>query len=267
MWRNTLRSDWIRNVIQEFHSPSFRSENMLQFEALLLLGLIVARRAIPALEGRRRPVDRGVGAHGAGKRPACSALCRRDRADSGWTVERMVEQLLCPLQEKLAPGILNLMAADGSKDSGEPAHGRPIAVVMLVLMGPPVTSITRYQMAAGLSGFDISDHDRTRAQRSEFAIPRSHHRPVGRLSDLRKSRPRKSSSTAAAIFTALKWATITSVSAMARGIGSDCWKNTASTWPCCRSILALSQILKRRPEWRVVEDDGKRILLVRSTSR
>ena len=37
-----LRSDWIRNVIQEFQSPSFRSENMLQFEALLLIGLIVA---------------------------------------------------------------------------------------------------------------------------------------------------------------------------------------------------------------------------------
>jgi hypothetical protein len=37
-----LRSDWIRNVVQEFQSPSFRSENMLQFEALLLTGLIVA---------------------------------------------------------------------------------------------------------------------------------------------------------------------------------------------------------------------------------
>src|SRR5205085_434915 len=37
-----LRSDWIRNVVQEFQSPTFRSENMLQFEALLLIGLIVA---------------------------------------------------------------------------------------------------------------------------------------------------------------------------------------------------------------------------------
>jgi hypothetical protein len=33
-----LRSDWIRQVVQEFQSPSFRSENMLQFEILLVLG-------------------------------------------------------------------------------------------------------------------------------------------------------------------------------------------------------------------------------------
>ena len=42
MWLEYLRSDWIRNVVQEFQSPVFRSENMLQFEALLLIGLIVA---------------------------------------------------------------------------------------------------------------------------------------------------------------------------------------------------------------------------------
>jgi hypothetical protein len=34
-----LRSDWIRSVVQEFQSPSFRSENMLQFEVLLIVGL------------------------------------------------------------------------------------------------------------------------------------------------------------------------------------------------------------------------------------
>jgi hypothetical protein len=37
-----LRSDWIRNTIQEFQSPVFRSENVLQFEALMLLGLVAA---------------------------------------------------------------------------------------------------------------------------------------------------------------------------------------------------------------------------------
>lgn len=37
-----LRSDWIKNFIQEFMSPSFGNENMMQFEALLLLGLIAA---------------------------------------------------------------------------------------------------------------------------------------------------------------------------------------------------------------------------------
>src|SRR6266849_3016951 len=37
-----LRSDWIRKVVQEFQSPSFRDENMLQFEALLFVALIAA---------------------------------------------------------------------------------------------------------------------------------------------------------------------------------------------------------------------------------
>ena len=37
-----LRSDWIRDTIQEFQAPTFRSEGQLQFEALLLLGVMVA---------------------------------------------------------------------------------------------------------------------------------------------------------------------------------------------------------------------------------
>lgn len=34
-----LRSDWIKNMIQEFMSPSFRSSEMIQFEIVLLTGL------------------------------------------------------------------------------------------------------------------------------------------------------------------------------------------------------------------------------------
>jgi hypothetical protein len=37
-----LRSDWIKNIVQEFQAPTFRSEGQLQFEALLLAGLIVS---------------------------------------------------------------------------------------------------------------------------------------------------------------------------------------------------------------------------------
>ena len=36
-----LQSDWIKTMIQEFMSPTFRNENMMQFEALLMAGLIV----------------------------------------------------------------------------------------------------------------------------------------------------------------------------------------------------------------------------------
>jgi hypothetical protein len=37
-----LRSDWIRSVVQEFQAPNFRSENQLQYEALLIAGLMSA---------------------------------------------------------------------------------------------------------------------------------------------------------------------------------------------------------------------------------
>lgn len=37
-----LRSDWIRNVVQEFQAPTFRTENLRQFEILLFAGLITA---------------------------------------------------------------------------------------------------------------------------------------------------------------------------------------------------------------------------------
>ena len=37
-----LRSDWIKSVVAEFQSPSFRAENVLQFEIMLLVGLMVA---------------------------------------------------------------------------------------------------------------------------------------------------------------------------------------------------------------------------------
>jgi len=35
-----LRSDWIRNLVQEFQAPTFRSEGQLQFELLLVAGLV-----------------------------------------------------------------------------------------------------------------------------------------------------------------------------------------------------------------------------------
>ena len=36
-----LRADWIRNLVQEFQAPTFRSEGQLQFEGLLLIGLVL----------------------------------------------------------------------------------------------------------------------------------------------------------------------------------------------------------------------------------
>ena len=48
-----LRSDFIREVIQEFQAPTFRNENQLQYEALLLVGLMAAAVAL----SRRKVVE------------------------------------------------------------------------------------------------------------------------------------------------------------------------------------------------------------------
>jgi hypothetical protein len=48
-----LKSDWIRKSVEEFQSPSFRDETMLQFEILLIAGLFVAAAAAR----RRRVVE------------------------------------------------------------------------------------------------------------------------------------------------------------------------------------------------------------------
>lgn len=48
-----LRSDWIRNVVDEFQSPRFRSEYSLYFELLLFASLML----VPALLARRRVAE------------------------------------------------------------------------------------------------------------------------------------------------------------------------------------------------------------------
>src|SRR6185503_17294413 len=45
-----LSSSWIRQVVDEFQSPRFRSESMLQFEMLLFAGLAL----VPLLARQRR---------------------------------------------------------------------------------------------------------------------------------------------------------------------------------------------------------------------
>lgn len=48
-----LRSDWIRQVVDEFQSPRFRSESMMQFEILLFAGLTL----LPVFFIRHRVVE------------------------------------------------------------------------------------------------------------------------------------------------------------------------------------------------------------------
>ncbi|MGB9605655.1 MAG: hypothetical protein ACP5U2_05455 [Bryobacteraceae bacterium] len=52
-----LRSDWIRNVVDEFQSPKFRSEYSLYFELILFVALM----AVPSLLARQRVAEALLG--------------------------------------------------------------------------------------------------------------------------------------------------------------------------------------------------------------
>jgi hypothetical protein len=258
-----LRSDWIRNAVQEFQSPSFRSENMLQFEALLLIGLIVAGaqfRHWKVVEGlwivfwahmalgsvRHAPVFIVVAA------PIVAA--QLSVWWNHWTARVKMSSL---------PGILNLMAADAVKGFQRTSAWPAAVVVVLALMGPPVTTSQTIKWPQDFPDFVFP-----------VKIVHAH-------SDLiLQSR----------VLTTDQWADYLIYINPAQKvfidgrsdfygpeIGNDYIRLTNGSWDW-RQLLdkyrfnlallpvdsALVQILKLAPEWRVLEDDGKRIVLVRS---
>ena len=260
-----LRSDWIRNVIQEFQSPVFRSENMLQFEALMLIGLIVA-----GAQFRRWKIVEGLWivfwAHMAlgSVRHApvfitvTAPIIASQLSDwwNAWTAR---------VKKSSLPGILNLMAADAIKGFRRTSVWPAAAVAALVLIGPPLTSSTAIKWPQDFPDFVFP-----------VKIVRAH-------SDLiLKSR----------VLTTDQWADYLIYVNPAQKVfvdgrsdfygpevGNDYLRLTAGAWDW-RLLMdkyrfnlallpidsALSQILKLAPDWRVLEDDGKRILLVRSSS-
>jgi hypothetical protein len=260
-----LRSDWIRNVVQEFQSPSFRSENMLQFEALLLVGLIVAGarfRQWKVVEGlwivfwahmalgsvRHAPIFITVTA------PIIAAQL------SDWW-----KQWSARAKKSSLPGILNLMAADALRGFPRTSAWPVAAVVVLALMGPPVTSIPSLKWPQDFPDFVFPTK-----------IVRAH-------SDLiLRSR----------VLTTDQWADYLIYVNPAQKVfidgrsdfygpevGNDYIRLTGGVWDW-RQLMdkyrfnlvllpvesPLTQILKMAPDWRVVEDDGRRILLVRGSS-
>ena len=260
-----LRSDWIRNVVQEFQSPSFRQENMLQFEALMLIGLIVAAaqfRSWRVVEGlwivfwahmalgsvRHAPIFVTVTA------PIIAA-----QLSDWWT------QWTTGMKAGSLPGILNLMAADALKGFRRTSAWPVAAVVALALMGPPFTSIKSVKWPQ-----DFPD----------FVFPTKIVRANADL--ILRSR----------ILTTDQWADYLIYVNPAQKVfidgrsdfygpqvGNDYLRLTSGAWDW-RQLLdkyrfdlallpvdsPLATILKQAPDWRVLVDDGKRILLAHSTS-
>jgi len=254
-----LRSDWIRNVVQEFQSPSFRSENMLQFEALLLVGLIVAGaqfRQWKVVEGLWILVWAHMALGSVRHAPifvAVTAPILAGQLSDWWN------GYSARVKKSSLPGILNLMAADGSKGFRRTSAWPAVAVVVLVLMGPPIkwpqdfpdllfpTTIVHTH-----SDLILRSRVLTTDQWGDYLIYVNPAQKVfmdGR-SDF-----------------------------YGPEVGNDYLRLSNGSWDWQRLLdkyrfnlallpteSSLSQILKLAPEWRVVEDDGKRILLVRSSS-
>ena len=143
---------------------------MLQFEALLLLGLIVA-----GAQFRRWKVVEGLWivfwAHMA------LGSVRHAPIFVAVTAPIIAVQLsdwwnhwTAHVKKSSLPGILNLMAADALKGFRRTSVWPAAAVVVLALMG----AVTHpHQMAPGFSGLRVPREDGARSQRSDPANPAS----------------------------------------------------------------------------------------------
>ena len=249
-----LRSDWIRNVVQEFQSPSFRNESMLQFEALLFAGLMTAGALL-----RRRQVVEGLwilffaylSLSSVRHIPVFITVAAPPIAAEaaswwkGWTSGASKNSLT---------GILHQMATDLApgfrRSSGWPA----VAVLALALTGAPLhwpqdfpDEIFPVQMIHAHEAEILHARLFTTDQWADYLIYRHPEQKVfvdGR-SDF-----------------------------YGPEIGNQYLRLMEGGWDWQKAIEKnkfdvallpvdnpLSQLLKQRPEWRVVADDGKRILL------
>jgi hypothetical protein len=254
-----LRSDWIKSVIQEFQSPSFRAENMLQFEVLLLLGMFAAgsmlrgRRVVEALwivfflhealtSVRHVPIFATVTA------PAIAS-----EVTAWW------KAWTASATKKSLAGIVNQMAADAASLFRRTSIWPVAAVSALALTGAPipwpvdfpeVVFPTRlvHEHAADIMGKRVLTTDQwgdyliyTNPQQKVFVDGRSDF--YG---------PEVGNQYLGLVGGRWDWPQL-----MAK------YRFEVVLLPIDRAIV---QLLKLQPDWRVVEDDGKRILLVRRST-
>ncbi len=133
-----LRSDWIRNVVQEFQSPSFRNENMMQFEVLLFSGLIAAGMLL-----RRRRIAEGLwilffaylSLSSVRHVPVFVAINIPIVASeiSGWW-----QSWTAQASKNSLPGILNQMAADSAAGFRRTSAWPFALIVALALINQPI---------------------------------------------------------------------------------------------------------------------------------
>jgi len=251
-----LRSDWIRNVIQEFQSPSFRNENMLQFEALMFAGLIVA-----GLQFRKRRVVEGLwivffanmALSSVRHVPVFVAVAAPVIAAEigawwvAWTAGARKGSLTA---------IVNSMAADSLAAFRRTSAWPAIAVLALIVIGRPIPWPKDFPS-------DIFPSAIVHAHASEILNSR--------------------------LMTTDQWADYLIYVNPSQKVfvdgrsdfygpevgnqyihmmnGQWDWREIMTKYQFNAALLpidsSLSQLLKLSPDWRVVEDDGKRIFFVR----
>ena len=249
-----LHSDWIRDVVQEFQSPRFRGESMMQFEALLFVGLIAAgllvrrQRVVEALwilacsylalsSARHIPVFAA----------AVSPLVAMELTSwwKAWTDGK---------SRKSVPGILDAMAGDLIPGFRRVSLFPVLAVAALAMTGKPIEWPKDFPV-----------------QMFPIKMIHAHEAQIR----------------AARLITTDQWADYLiylhpdqKVFVDGRSdfygpeIGNEFvrlmggapeWERTLQKYGFNLALVpvdcALSQMLKRQPGWRVVEDDGKQILL------
>jgi hypothetical protein len=251
-----LKSDWIRSVIQEFQSPSFRNENVLQFEALMLIGLVAAGFML-----RRRkivePLWIAFFAHmalGSVRHvPVFVTIVGPAIAFeiagwwTAWTANAKKSSLL---------GIVNQMAADSLPAFRRTSAWPAIVIAALILINKPIPWPTDFppeifpaEMVRQHPAEVFQSKLMTTDQWADYLIFTNPSQKVfvdGR-SDFYG--PEVGNQYIHLMNGQWDWQQI-----MAK------YGFTAALLPIESS---LAQLLKLTPEWRVVADDGKRILLVR----
>jgi hypothetical protein len=251
-----LRSDFIRSVVQEFQSPSFRNENELQFEALLLIGLI----AVGLMLRRRRVVEPlwivffahmslGSVRHVPVFATVAGPVIAYEIAGwwKAWSAGSKKGSLI---------GILNKMALDCVPFFRRTSAWPAMVVMALILIDRPIPwpkdfppEVFPVQMVQEHEAEIFHSRLMTKDQWADYLIFKNPQQKVfvdGR-SDF--------------------YGEEIGNQYLHLLNGQPDWQQTLTKYGFDAALLpidsALSQLLKLTPEWRVEADDGKRIFLVR----
>ena len=254
-----LKSDWIRNVIQEFQSPSFRNENMMQFEALLFLGLIASgmvfrRRRI--VEGLWIVLFANMALSSVRHVPVFVTVTVPIIASE---VAEWWKQWTETSTKSSLAGILNGMAADFISGFRRSSAWPAMVVVVLMFLGKPIPwpkdfpdQILPVAIVHRHEAEILNQRVLTTDQWADYLIYLNPNQKVfvdGR-SDFYG--PEVGNQYIHLINGQWDWAQLL-----------EKYNFSSALLPVESS---LAQLLKMRPDWRVIEDDGKRILLVHRTS-